>query len=279
MKHLNPRALRIALAGAATVALLAAAVVASFAYLAVDWRGLLAGDALRRMGRFMAEFFPPDMSRAFLAQTGWAALQTLAVSSLGTLLAAVAAVALALPAAGRWGRVAQPAARLLLNLLRSVPELVWAALMVLAAGLGPFAGTLALALHTTGVLGRLFAETLENLPPAPERALSASGAGPVAAWAYASLPLAAPQWLGYGLYRWEMNIRMAAVLGFVGAGGLGQMLYFHLSLFQQAQSMTVLLAMFALVVVVDAASAWLRRETGGAARARHQWWPWGRRAA
>ena len=130
--------------------------------------------------------------------------------------------------------------------------------MVLAAGLGPFAGTLALALHTTGVLGRLFGETLENLPPAPERALREAGAGAVAGFAYAGLPLALPQWLGYALYRWEMNIRMAAVLGFVGAGGLGQMLYFHLSLFQQAQSMTVLLAMFALVVVVDAGSAWLR---------------------
>jgi phosphonate transport system permease protein len=112
------------------------------------------------------------------------------------------------------------------------------------------------------VLGRLFGETLENLPPAPERALREAGAGPAAAFGYASLPLAAPQWLGYTLYRWEMNIRMAAVLGFVGAGGLGQMLYFHLSLFQQAQAMTVLLAMFVLVVVVDAASARLRRGLG-----------------
>ena len=251
------------LLGLATAMLVLAAVVASFAYLAVDWRALVTGDAPRLMLRFVAEFFPPDLSTPFLRKAVWAALETLAVSSLSTVLAALAGALLALPASGRLGVVARPAARFLLNLLRSIPELVWAALMVLAAGLGPFAGTLALALHTTGVLGRLFAETLENLPPAPERALREAGAGPAAAFAYGSLPLAAPQWLGYTLYRWEMNIRMAAVLGFVGAGGLGQMLYFHLSLFQQAQAMTVLLAMFVLVVGVDAASARLRpRGTG-----------------
>ena len=246
------------LLGLATTLLVLAAVVASFGYLAVDWRALVTGDAPRLMLRFVAEFFPPDVSTPFLRKTVWAALETLAVSSLSTVLAALAGALLALPASGRFGIVARPAARFLLNLLRSMPELVWAALMVLAAGLGPFAGTLALALHTTGVLGRLFAETLENLPPAPERALREAGASATTAFAYGSLPLAAPQWLGYTLYRWEMNIRMAAVLGFVGAGGLGQMLYFHLSLFQQAQAMTVLLAMFVLVVGVDAASARLR---------------------
>jgi phosphonate transport system permease protein len=145
-----------------------------------------------------------------------------------------------------------------------VPELVWAALMVLAAGIGPFAGALALALHTTGVLGRLFAESLENAPRQPERALLQSGSGAVAAFAYGSLPLVLSQWVAYTLYRWEMNIRMATVLGFVGGGGLGQLLYFHLSIFQQEQAMTVLAAMFALVALVDMASARLRRGLGPA---------------
>jgi len=86
-----------------------------------------------------------------------------------------------------------------------------------------------------------------------------SGSGPVAAFVYGMLPLAAPQWVAYGLSRWEMNIRMATVLGFVGAGGLGQLLYFHLSLFQQAQSATVLAAMFVLVFLVDGFSGWARR--------------------
>ena len=253
------RAWRPCLACLAGALGLLAVVAASFAYLSVSWGGLVSGESMRLMGRFVTEFFPPDLSGSFLARTAEASLQTLAVSSIGTLLAALVAMPLALPASGRFGRLGRAASRLLLNVLRSVPELVWATLMVLAAGLGPMAGTLALAVHTAGVLGRLFGETLENLPPAAEQALREAGAGPVVAFGYANLPLAAPQWLGYALYRWEMNIRMAAVLGFVGAGGLGQMLYFHLSLFQQAQAMTVLLAMFVLVVGVDAASGWLRQ--------------------
>ena len=236
-----------------------AAVVASFAYLGADYAALFTPESLRLMAKFVAEFFPPDVSPAFLAKTAWAALQTLAVSAVGTLVALGVGALLALPAAGRFGVAARAASRLVLNVLRSVPELVWAALMVLAAGLGPFAGALALALHTSGVFGRLFAETLENAPPGPEAALRESGTGAAAAFSYGTAPLVAPQWLAYTLYRWEMNIRMATVLGFVGAGGLGQMLYFHLSLFQQAQAATVLLAMLVLVVAVDSASTLLRR--------------------
>jgi len=242
-----------------TLGLVFAAIVASFAYLSIDFSALFSPAALGSMGRFVAEFFPPDLSSEFVARTAWGALQTLAVSALGTLLAMGLGAVFALPASGRFGRVPQRAVRFVLNLLRSVPELVWAALMVLAVGLGPFAGVLALALHTTGVLGRLFGETLENVPTTAERALREAGGGAAAAFAYGSLPLVWPQWLAYALYRWEMNIRMAAVLGFVGAGGLGQMLYFHLSLFQQAQAATIIAAMFVLVFVVDSASSHLRR--------------------
>ena len=241
-----------------------AALVASFVYLAIDYRALFTRESMGFMGTFVAEFFPPDLSAGFVTKTAWGALQTLAVSALGTLLAVAAGAMLALPASGRGGAVARQASRFVLNLLRSVPELVWAALMVLAAGIGPFAGALALALHTTGVLGRLFAESLENAPREPEQALRHSGSGSVAAFAYGSLPLVMPQWLAYTLYRWEMNIRMAAVLGFVGGGGLGQLLYFHLSIFQQPQAMTVLIAMFALVALVDFASGRLRRTLGPA---------------
>ncbi|MCR6477612.1 phosphonate ABC transporter, permease protein PhnE [Variovorax sp. ZS18.2.2] len=246
------------------VGLIAVAVVASFVYLGIDYRALGSAESLRLMGKFIAEFFPPDVSPDFLAKVGNGALQTLAVSALGTVLAALAGAVLALPASGRAGWLPRHVARFILNFLRSVPELVWAALMVLAAGIGPFAGALALALHTTGVLGRLFAEALENAPREPEHALTLSGAGPVAAFSYASLPIVLPQWVAYTLYRWEMNIRMAAVLGFVGGGGLGQLLYFHLSIFQQQQAMTVLIAMFVLVTLVDFASARLRRGLGPA---------------
>jgi phosphonate transport system permease protein len=114
-------------------------------------------------------------------------------------------------------------------------------------------------LHTTGVLGRLFAEALENTPPEPAEAIRLQGGNPVLAFCYGTLPNLCPQLLAYSLYRWENNIRMASVLGFVGAGGLGQMLYVSLSLFQEAQASTVILAMLVLVLGVDSLSAWSRQ--------------------
>ena len=161
--------------------------------------------------------------------------------------------------AGRFGWPLQAAARVLLNALRAIPELVWAALMVLAAGLGPNAGTLALALHTAGVLGRLFAEALENAPAEPAAAIRLQGGGQLAAFCFGTLPNLWPQLLAYSLYRWENNIRMASVLGLVGAGGLGQLLYTTLSLFQEAQASTVIMAMLVLVLLVDALSDVLRQ--------------------
>jgi phosphonate transport system permease protein len=246
------------------VAVLATAVWGSFAFLALDFGQLLSGESRMLMGKYAASFFPPDLSVAYLARIGQGTLETIAISAVGTALAALLGLVLALPASGRYGVPARAAARLVLNFLRSIPELVWAALMVMAAGLGPFAGTLALAWHTTGVIGRLFAETLENAPSEPARALQWSGCHPALAFLYGVMPQVLPQFVAYSLYRWEINIRMAAILGVVGAGGLGQMLYFSLSLFQQQQAMTVILAMFVLVVLVDAASAWLRRAITGA---------------
>lgn len=241
-----------------TIALLAA-VAGSFVYLDLPLGELFTAAAVADIGRFFASFFPPDLSPDFLAKVARGTLETLAISAVGTLLAALLGLALALPAAGRLGGALRPLTRFLLNGLRSVPELVWATLMVLAAGLGPFAGTLALALHTAGVLGRLFAEALENNPREPAAALADSGAPAAATFLYGDWPLLVPQVLAYSLYRWEMNIRMATILGFVGAGGLGQILYFELSLFRQPQACTVILAMLLLTLLVDGISALLRR--------------------
>jgi phosphonate transport system permease protein len=238
---------------------LLAAVFGSFAYLAVDWRQLFSAESLGLMGKFVREFFPPDLSPAFVAKAGWGALQTFAVAAVGTLLAVIGGGVLALPASGRFGLAPRLAARFVLNLLRSVPELVWAALMVIAAGLGPFAGTLALALHTTGVLGRLFAEAIENAPQGPAAALRSQGVGALRVFLYATLPQVLPQLISYALYRWENNIRAAAILGVVGAGGLGQLLAFHMGLFQMGRTATVLAAMLLLVALVDAASHAIRR--------------------
>lgn len=241
------------------IAALLGATYASFAYLSLDLGQLASAAALRQMGQYIVSFFPPDLSPDFLARIGAGTLETLAISATGTALAAVLGLLLALPAAGRFGWPARAASRLVLNFLRSIPELVWAALMVIAAGLGPFAGTLALAWHTAGVIGRLFAETLENAPEEPARVLQLAGSRPSIAFLYGTMPNVVPQLVAYSLYRWEINIRMAAILGVVGAGGLGQMLYVTLSLFQQPQALTVIMAMLGLVVLVDGASAWLRQ--------------------
>ncbi|MEY5098533.1 MAG: Phosphate-import permease protein PhnE [Pseudomonadota bacterium] len=219
-------------------------------------------DAAARMAAFLAEFFPPEHSAGFLRKVLLGAWETLAMSGLGTLLAALAGLALALPAARLHGRdraLLRRPTRLLLNALRSIPELVWAALLLVSAGLGPFAGTLALALHTTGVLGRLFAEALENAPTGPAEALRVQGVDEPRILLYASLPQVLPQLLSYTLYRWENNIRAAAVLGVVGAGGLGQMLAFHLGLFHMPKTATILIAMLLLVALVDGASLLSRR--------------------
>lgn len=247
------RAIAVAVAGL---------IVASFATLDLRWADFLAPDALAAMARFGRSFFPPAIGAAFVDKTLWATLETLAMSLLGTVLATLGGLVLALPASASGRPVARfwrVAARGLLNVLRSIPELVWASLLLIAAGLGPFPGTLALALHTTGVLGRLFAESIENADPGPARALRVRGVGAVATLCYATLPQIMPQLISYSLYRWENNIRAAAVLGVVGAGGLGQMLYYHLGLFHMAESCTVLLAMVALVAVVDALSYAARR--------------------
>lgn len=240
------------------VAVFAAVSAASFAYLSLDFASLFSANEMAQMWAYAKSFWPPDVTPGFLRRTAIGAGETVAISAIGTGLAAAFGLLLALPAAGRFGVALRPVFRLLLNFLRAVPELVWAALLVLAAGLGPFAGTLALGVHTSGVLGRLFAETLENTPTEPADALIESGSPAAIAFLYGTLPGVMSQCVAYTLYRWEYNIRMAAVLGFVGAGGLGQMLYFSLSLFQQRQAFTVILAMLALVAVVDAMSAWIR---------------------
>jgi phosphonate transport system permease protein len=252
------------------LAAITALVVASFWSLDLHWAEFLSVDALGSIGRFATEFFPPASDAAFVRRVAQAGLETLAMSALGTALAVVGGLLLALPASLRrdlsglpdapaaWP-VARSATRLLLNALRAVPELVWATLLLVAAGLGPFPGTLALALHTTGVLGRLFAEAIENAPPGPTHALRLRGLSAWRVLAWAQLPQIAPQLLSYSLYRWENNIRAAAVLGVVGAGGLGQMLGFHLGLFQMHEACTVLIATMALVLGVDALSFAIRR--------------------
>ncbi len=240
-------------------------VIASFWSLDLKLGEFFSAQSASSMARFVGEFFPPDVAQPFLGKVIAGAWETLAMSAIGTLLAALFGLLLALPAArvhaGDRALTRAPM-RLVLNALRSIPELVWATLLLIAAGLGPLTGTLALAFHTTGVLGRLFAEAIENAPPGPGFALRAQGVGAGRVFLYATLPQVLPQLMSYTLYRWENNIRAAAVLGVVGAGGLGQLLAFHMGLFHMGKTCTILLAMLLLVALVDGLSyAWRRAMT------------------
>lgn len=244
------------------VAAAACLIVASFVSLDLQWRSFFSIESMQRMGRFVGELLVPATDPRFLGKLVVASAETLAMSALGTVLAAISGLLLALPASRTHAgdrALARAPTRLVLNALRSIPELVWAALLIISAGLGPFAGTLALAMHTTGVLGRLFAEAIENAPPAPGFALRAQGVAEARVFLYATLPQIVPQLLSYTLYRWENNIRAAAVLGVVGAGGLGQMLAFHMGLFQMSETSSILIAMIVLVALVDIGSYFMRR--------------------
>ena len=236
--------------------------LASFWSLDLKWSQFLSLDAARKMGKFVGELLSPQLEWKFVSKVVIASLETIAMSALGTLLAVIGGLLLALPASRKQAGDAaiwRAPARMLLNLLRSIPELVWAALLIISAGLGPFAGTLALGLHTTGVLGRLFAEAIENAPPGPGFALRARGVPEGRVFLYATLAQILPQLMSYTLYRWENNIRAAAVLGVVGGGGLGQMLAFHMGLFHMRETSTVLIAMLLLVALVDLISYIVRR--------------------
>jgi len=236
--------------------------ILSFWTLDLQLSRLLSVDSLQRMGRFLGELLSPNIESKFLLKLASASLETLAMSALGSLIAVFFGLLLALPASRSYAQ--DPArwrflTRLVLNALRSIPELVWAALLLISAGLGPFAGTLALAFHTTGVLGRLFAESIENAPQAAAQAMRVQGVPEGRVFLFATLPTVLPQLMSYSLYRWENNIRAAAVLGVVGGGGLGQMLAFHIGLFQMQETSSILIAMISLVVLVDSLSYLARR--------------------
>ncbi|MFQ5897461.1 MAG: phosphonate ABC transporter, permease protein PhnE [Candidatus Methylomirabilia bacterium] len=245
----------------------------------VDLPSLLAGEGVRQMLSYAGKLFPPDLSAPVLRQALVGAVETFAISLVGSLLA----VAVALPLSvltmrtilyrgilyegrqlGRGSRALRMGVyalgKALLNVLRTIPEIVWALLFVFLVGLGPFPGVLALGVHTGGVLGKLFGEVLEDVDPRPLEALQSTGASRLRILLYGVLPQALPQFLAYALYRWEVNIRAAAILGFVGAGGLGQRIHIAISLFLENQLLTLLLALYLMVTLVDALSAYLRRK-------------------
>jgi len=256
---------------------LLALVVWSYHGTRVELATLVSGEAFGQIGDYVAKLFPPDLSSVALADAASGAVETFAISLVGSVLSVCIAFPLALGATstilyrgvlyegqslGPGARAARLAvygvSKTALAVLRTVPEIVWALIFVFVVGLGPFPGVLALGFHTGGVLGKLFGEVLEDVDPRPLEALQSTGASRLGIVLYGILPEALPQFISYALYRWEVNIRAAAIMGFVGAGGLGQRIYVAISLFQEHQLLTLILAIYVMVTLVDALSAWLR---------------------
>ncbi|MGB4073144.1 PhnE/PtxC family ABC transporter permease [Pseudomonas sp.] len=229
-------------------------------------------DNAANMGRFLADFWPLAHDAEFLQLLGRATLETLAIATAGMALALLLAVpaallasrALSLSALHRHGRPAWWAQALrwpvrgLLIVLRSVPEIVWALLFVRAVGLGPTAGVLAIAITYSGMLGKVYAEIFESVDPRPSRALLLAGSPRLAAFAYGVLPNSAAEMLSYTVYRWECAIRASVVMGFVGAGGLGQQIDLSMRMFAGGEVASMLLTFLALVLLADQLSRLLR---------------------
>lgn len=234
-----------------------------FATLAWSWHGAdirpwaLVEDS-GNMVRFAADFFPPNFKewRVYLDEM----IVTLQIAVCSTALAVLLAVPFGLLCAENiapwWLR--QPVRRLM-DAFRAINEMVFAMLFVVAVGLGPFAGVLALFVHTTGILAKLFSEAVEAIDPRPVEGIRATGAGVLEEIIYGVIPQVIPLWISYALYRFESNVRSATVVGMVGAGGIGVVLWEIIRGFYFAETCAVMIIVVVTVTVIDLASARLRK--------------------
>lgn len=231
--------------------------------LSASWQGadMRPMDLLRdsgNMARYAAEFFPPNFAQweLYLQEM----LVTLQIALWGTALAVLSAVPLALLASSNivpaW--VYQPVRRVL-DAFRAINEMVFAMLFVVAVGLGPFAGVLALWIHTTGTLAKLFSEAVEAIDPQPVEGIRSTGANALHEVIYGVIPQVMPLWISFTLYRFEANVRSASVVGMVGAGGIGVVLWEIIRGFQYAETCAVMAIIVVTVSMIDLVSARIRK--------------------
>jgi phosphonate transport system permease protein len=228
-------------------------------------------ENLKVSSDFLASFWPLVYNAEFMQMVVKETWRTVAMATAGVTLALMLAIPMSLMATrvlslsaltgrmDRWPAVLRWCVRATLILLRSIPELVWALVFVRVVGLGPTAGVLAIALTYGGMLGKVYAEILESGESHATHTLMRNGSGRLQAFVYALLPTHAAELASYTVYRWECAIRSSVVLGFVGAGGLGQQLDNSMKMFNGGEVATLLLIFIVLVALADSVSAWLRR--------------------
>jgi phosphonate transport system permease protein len=234
---------------------LVAILIASFIQSEINLPELLQrGD---NMSEYIKGYFPPDFSdwSYYLDET----IDTLSMGIWGTFLAAIAAVPLSVLASNNicpfW--IVQPIRRFL-DAMRAINEIVFALIFVVAVGLGPFAGVLALFVHTTGILGKLFSEAIEAIDMGQVEGIRATGASKMQEVLFGILPQVMPLWTSFTLYRFESNVRSASVLGIVGAGGIGVSLYQSFGAFQYQKVCAILIILVVATTIIDTLSARIR---------------------
>ena len=243
-----------------------------FSIAGFDVSALFDTNNLEVFGNFLRQFFPPQTGREFLVLLLQAAIETLAMATAGIALAIVLAVPLSLllthslsisrlgPGPGRLsGQCLRAVARLLLLFLRGVPEIVWALLLVRVFGLGPAAGVLALAITYSGMLGKVYSEILEASDTRAARALLLTGSGRSIAFLYGLLPGAAQELASYTVYRWECAVRASVIMGFVGAGGLGQLMDQSMKMLNGSEVSSIVVVFLLLVLMADVISFLIRK--------------------
>jgi phosphonate transport system permease protein len=239
-----------------------------------DLGALFGAHSRETMGKFIATFFPLATSSEFLQLIWKSTLETLAIATAGMALALLIAFPLSLAVTrslsisrigpGRGflaGRLLRWPMRFMLMFFRSIPEIVWALVFVRAVGLGPAAGVLAIGVTYGGMLGKVYSEILESGDTRPTAALLEAGGRRLGAFLYGMWPIALPELVSYTVYRWECAVRASVIMGFVGAGGLGQQMELSMRMLNGGEVSSILLIFLLLVVFADAISAFLRRVT------------------
>jgi phosphonate transport system permease protein len=216
------------------------------------------GDAVRTITTLLRDAFPPDFSR--WKNWGKPLRDTLSMSTAGTAIACFFAMPLAAIAAGVT-RVPtlRPVIAMILNVLRSIPLVVWGIACVAAVGFGPLPGALALAIHSTGMLGKFYAEILEHVDPAPGDALRSQGVSRLGVLRFAVLPQILPRVMDVSLYRWEHNVRAAILMGVIGAGGIGLEIMTAFQLFEYREAIALIFVLLLVVTVINWISGRVRR--------------------
>jgi len=234
-----------------------ALLIFAFGPVEVKKAGLLFTNS-ENMRQYGAELLKPDFTiwKLYVAQM-WLTVQ---IALWGTALAVIIAIPFGLACSRNLSPIwLQQPMRLAMNLLRSIPDLVIGTLFIVAVGLGPFAGVMALALNTGGVLAKLFSEAVEAIDKGPVEGVRATGAAPLQEIVWGVLPQVAPLWTSYALYRFESNARSATVLGLIGAGGIGQLLFDALNGFNYAQVSAIAVVIVVAVTLIDLLSQAMRR--------------------